>query len=124
VDEQQLVDIWRRIIVGEHKSWVVFAHGTCVVLTEPAGDLSEQATAILAEYGPVRAGSPAGDFGTVKLHAAPGWVVTGHHPDVLTYVAPEDVTEETDLVVGLTGRSNRDRDGRELQAIHVENRSQ
>lgn len=99
-------------------------HGTCVVLTEPTGDLTEQATAILAEYGPVRPGSPAGDFGTLKLHAASGWVVTGQHPDVLTYVAPEDVTEETDLVVGLTGRRNRDRDGRELQVIHVENRGQ
>ena len=124
MDEQQVVDIWRRIIVGEHKSWVVFAHGTCVVLTEPAGNLTEQATAILAEYGPVHPGSPAGDFGTVKLQAAPGWVVTGHHPDVHTYVAPEDVAEETDLVVGLTGRRNRDRDGRELQVIHVEDRSQ
>lgn len=106
MDEQQLVDIWRRVIVDEHKSWVVFAHGTCVVLTEPAGDLGEQATAIRAEYGPVHAGSPAGDFGTLKLHAAPGWVVTAHHP-----------------VVGLTGRGNRDRDGRELQVIHVEDRS-
>ena len=50
MDNQQLVDIWRRIIVGEHKSWVVFAHGICVVVIEPAGDLAEQTTAILAEY--------------------------------------------------------------------------
>lgn len=37
-----------------------------------------------------------------------------------TYVAPEDVAEQTDLVVGLTGRHNRDRVSRELQVIHVE----
>ena len=60
----------------------------------------------------------------MKLHAASGWVVTGHHPDVLTYVAPQDVTEETDLVVGFSGRRNRDRDGRELQVIHAEDRRQ
>lgn len=56
----------------------------------------------------------------MTLKAASGWVVTGHHADVITYVAPEDVTEETDLVVGLTGRRTRERDGRELQVIHVE----
>jgi len=54
--------------------------------------------------------------------AAPGWVVTGHHSDVLTYVAPDEVSEPTDLTIGLTGRANRDRDGRELQVIHIENK--
>ncbi len=89
---------------------MLFAHGTCVVLAGPTGDLAEQAAAILAEYGPVRPGGPADNFATITLDAAPGWVVSGHHPDMLTYVAPEDVTEPNDLMVGLTGRANRDRD--------------
>jgi hypothetical protein len=120
VDSQGLADLWRQIIIGDRKSWVLFAHGTCVVLTEPVGDLAAQATAILAEYGPVHPGGPAGDFSVVRLTAAPGWVVTGHHPDVLTYVAPDEAPEPTDLTIGLTGRANRDRDGHELQVIHVE----
>jgi hypothetical protein len=102
---------------------VLFAHGTCVVLVDPADDLAGQAVGILREYGPVRAGSPAGDFGTIDLDAAPGWAVTCHHPDVLSYVAPEDVSPPaSDLVVGLTGRAKRDRDGRELTVVHVEDK--
>jgi hypothetical protein len=114
------MDVWRRIIVGDHKSWVLFAHDTCVVLTEPSEDLAAQAVALLREYGPVHAGSPAGDFNIITLESAPGWVVAGHHPDVLTYVAPGEVTEANDLTVGLTGRGKRDRDGHELQVVHVE----
>ena len=122
-DVPELVQTWRRIIVGDHKSWVLFAHGTCVVLLDPADDLADQAVGIMREYGPVHVGSPAGDFGTIDLDAAPGWAVTGHHPDVLTYVAPEEVSEpDNDLVVGLTGRAKRDLDGRELTVVHVEDR--
>jgi hypothetical protein len=118
-----LVDVWRRIIVGDHKSWVLFAYGTCVILTEPADDLAAQAIDILREYGPVHPGTPAGDFGTVELDRAPGWVVTGHHPDVLTYVAPDDVlAESSELLIGLIGRSRRDDDSRELSIIHIEDR--
>lgn len=115
-----LVETWRQIIIGGTKSWVLFANGTCVVLVDPAEDLAEQATTIIREHGPVRAGEQAGDFATITLNAAPGWVVAGHHPDVLTYVSPGEVPEANDLVVGLTGRGKRDRDARELVVVHVE----
>ncbi|MFD4559305.1 hypothetical protein ACFWP5_34135 [Streptomyces sp. NPDC058469] len=59
--------------------------GTCVVLTAPDGELAEQAAEILKRFGPVHAGSAAGDFGVIDLEVAEGWVVTGHHNDVLTY---------------------------------------
>jgi hypothetical protein len=114
------VDVWRRIIVGDHKSWVLFAHDTCVVLVDPGEDLVAQAVDILREYGPVHAGGPAGDFNVITLDVPPGWVVTGHHPDVLTYVAPDEVGRPDDLAVGLTGRGKRDQDGHELQVVHVE----
>jgi hypothetical protein len=117
-----LVDVWRRIIVGEGKSWVLFEHGTCVILMEPGADLAAQATEILREFGPVYAGSPAGDFTTITLEDHPGWVVTGHHPDVLNYVAPQEAPEATDLTVGLLGRSKRDQDGREPKVVHVEDK--
>jgi hypothetical protein len=47
--------------------------------------------------------------------------VTGHHPDILTYVSPDEVAEQNnDLVIGLLGRSKRDQDAAELMIIHVE----
>jgi len=122
--EPDLAETWRRIIVGPQKSWVAFSNGTCVVLPDPdrTVDLESLAVDILREYGPVHPGSPAGDFGTITLDPGPGWVVYGHHNDVLTYVGPDEVTDSSSLSVGLYGRSKRDRDGRELQIVHVEDR--
>lgn len=119
----ELVQVWRDVIQGDEKSWVLFENGTCVILMEPEDDLSAQAVALLREYGPVHAGGPAGDFGTIDLEAAPGWAVYGHHGDILTYVAPDEVEEGADdLVVGLFGRAKRDQDGRELAVVHVEDK--
>ncbi|MGC4885784.1 hypothetical protein [Micromonospora sp. DT227] len=124
MSEHELAATWRRIIRGDGKSWVVFAHGTCVVLPDPRPgvDLAVEAIDVLREYGPVHVGSPAGDFGTLTLDPGPGWVVYGHHNDVLTYVTPDEVVEGDDLAVGLYGRGKRDLDGRELRVVHVEDR--
>ncbi|WP_229916482.1 hypothetical protein [Streptomyces fructofermentans] len=122
VNTETLIDTWRRLLADPHKSWVLYEHGTCVVLTAPEGDLAEQATSVLAEFGPVHAGSPAGDFGVVDVQDAEGWVVTGHHDDVLTYVGPEESEDPGQLAVGLLGRSKRHRDGTELRVVHVEDR--
>ncbi|WP_433606864.1 hypothetical protein ACQP2P_31205 [Dactylosporangium sp. CA-139114] len=122
--EHELASVWRRIIQGEGKSWVAFAHGTVVVLPSPAenDDLAQAAVEILREYGPVHAGSAAGDFGTITLDPGPGWVVYGHHNDVLTYVAPDEITSDDDLTIGLYGRSKRNRDGHDLTVVHVEDK--
>ena len=49
-----------------------------------------------------------------------GWVVTSHHPDILNYVGPGEVDEgSTDVVIGLLGRSKRDRDAKGLRVVHV-----
>lgn len=88
---------------------------------EPEADLQSQAVELLREYGPVHAGSPAGDFSAINLDNDPGWVVTCHHPDILTYVSVEDAGDDpNDLTVGLLGRSCRDTDGAALEVIHVE----
>ncbi|MCU0495976.1 MAG: hypothetical protein MUF87_01340 [Anaerolineae bacterium] len=114
------VDVWQQVILGTGKSWVVFEHGTCVILMQPEADLIAQAKAILTEYGPVLVGSPAGDFSVIRLPNFPGWVVTGHHPDILNYVAPEDVnTDATDSMIGLLGRDRRDQDAHSQQVIAV-----
>ena len=91
---------------------------------EPEGDLSTQATELLREWGPVHAGSSSGDFGTIELPDRKGWVVTCHHDDILTFVAPDEVDpgEADDLTIGLLGRSRRGQDADQLQVIHVEDR--
>ncbi|XVQ12357.1 hypothetical protein ACQP1W_07275 [Spirillospora sp. CA-255316] len=119
---EEIIGIWRTVILGDHKSWVMFGNGTCVILMEPEEDLAAQAVRILREYGPVHAGTPSADFGIIELDDAPGWVVYGHHDDVLSYVAPEEVEEADELKVGLLGRSKRDQDGRELEVVHVEDK--
>ncbi|MEU7838174.1 MULTISPECIES: hypothetical protein [unclassified Nonomuraea] len=116
-----MIETWRRLL-DPAKSWVLFANGTCVILMEPTDDLGQQATSLLREYGPVHAGTPAGDFDIVDLDDAPGWAVTGHHPDVLTYVDPSELENHDDLTVGLFGRSKRDQDGHDLIVIHIEDK--
>lgn len=76
----------------------------------------------MKEWGPVHAGSPAGDFSVINLRDASGWVVTCHHNDILTYVSPEEITAESaeSVAIGLLGRSNRNEDARSLEVIHVE----
>ncbi|MFB9238549.1 hypothetical protein ACFFWC_23980 [Plantactinospora siamensis] len=120
----ELVTIWRRSIGDGAKSWVLFGHGTCVVLPnpEPDADLAAMAIEILRAYGPVHPGSPAGDFGTIPLEPGPGWLVWCHHGDIMTYVDPGEVERTDDLSVGLWGRSKRDWDAHELEVIHVEDR--
>lgn len=118
----ELITTWKRIILGEEKSWVLFEHGTCIILMNPGDDLAKEATELMREYGPAHAGSPAGDFSVIHLSESPGWVVTCHHPDILTYVSPEEVmsNEPSDLTIGLLGRSKRDEDAEGLRIIHVE----
>jgi hypothetical protein len=72
--------------------------------------------------GPVHPGSPAGEFSVIHLSDdASGWVVAGHHPNVLTYVALDEVPDSpTDLQVGLLGRHKRAKDARDLQVVHEE----
>lgn len=122
-DDPDFGAIWQRIIVGDDKSWVAFANGTCVIVMAPAaGDLAAQATALLAEWGPVHVGTPSADFNVITLPDDAGWVVTCHHPDVLTFVAPDEVAVPNELVVGMMGRSRRDDDAAEPRVVHVADR--
>lgn len=117
------IEAWRGIIHGPGKSWVLFENGTCVVLTEPGDDLAGQATALLREWGPVHPGSSFGDFGVIALDDGRGWVVTGHHDDILTLVGPDEVGPGSpDVVIGLCGRFKREQDAEDLRVVHVEDR--
>ena len=117
----QFIKIWKQLLFEDERSWVLFENGTCVVLTEPEHDLSAQAIELMKKWGPVHAGSPAGDFSTLTLKDDIGWVVTCHHNDILTYVAPEETGDEpSDLGIGMFGRTKRHQDATELTVIHVE----
>ncbi|MFK0153440.1 hypothetical protein ACIQVL_11450 [Streptomyces sp. NPDC090499] len=120
VDNQTLIDAWRRLLTGSGKSWVLFEHGTCVVLEHPTGDLAGHAVGILREFGPMNVGTAAGDFRVLELNQGEGWLVTSHHPDVITFVPRDDPEDASHLAVGILGRSRRDRDGTELGVVHVE----
>lgn len=128
-ESQQEIDpqvtLWRSIIRGDQKSWVLFEHGTCMILMQPEADLAAQARQIMSTWGPVHAGSSAGDFNVTTLPDPPGgWIVTGHHPDMLNYVSPADFTDPnpSHLIVGLSGRANRDEDAHSLKIVHIEDK--
>jgi hypothetical protein len=75
----------------------------------------------MRDWGPVRVGGAAGDFGVITLNDELGWVVTCLHPDVLTYVSPCDLpSDPSEMQIGLLGRGRRDADARELKIIHIE----
>lgn len=122
VNTEMLIDVWQRLLADPRKSWVLFEHGTCVVLAAPEGELAEQATDLLKKFGPIHAGSSAGDFGVIDPKDVEGWVVTGHHKDVLTYVGPDEPEDGSRIAAGLFGRSKRHRDGTELRVVHVEDK--
>lgn len=121
--KEDFVAIWRKIIQGDSKSWVMFEHGSCLILMEPKDDLTTQAKEIMRKWGPVHAGSPAGDFSVISMTEHPGWVVTGHHPDMLNYVNPSEISGAiNDAKIGLLGRSRRDKDAKSLNIVHIEDK--
>jgi hypothetical protein len=118
-----MIETWRSIILGDDKSWVLFEHGTCVILMAPGEALEAQAIETMKAWGPVHAGSTSGDFSVIRLVNGSGWVITGHHPDVLNHVAPDEVVEGAkDFVIGLVGRAKRDRDAASLHVVHIEDK--
>lgn len=109
------------MLTGAGKSFVVFEHGSVVVLVDASAtaDLAAEAIAVIAESGPVAAGGPAGDFGVCTLPDGRGWAVTSHHPDLLT-VFPAEVDEGAEgVTIGLLGRSKRGQDAEEQTVVHV-----
>jgi hypothetical protein len=115
------VKVWSGVLKAD-KSFVLFENGTCVVLLDPGGDLPAQAIALLKEWGPMHAGSPAGDFSVITPSQFPGWVVTSHRAEILTYVEPGAGDGRSQVEIGLIGRSRRDADARTLNVVHVEDR--
>ncbi len=123
-----LIDIWRHI-VDDDKCWIMFEHGTCVILTEPQDDLQEQAIEILKEWEPVVPGTSLGDFNVNNLDDLPGWLIVYAHPDIANCV-DQDILRENDfedqidmhMGIGLFGRHLRQEDSKTLAIIHIEDK--
>lgn len=125
--EQQtasVIGIFQTVLSDKRQSWVLFRHGTVVVLTEPQSDVSALAVAFLRIHGPVKVGGEAGDFGAYELIKYPGWIVTSYRDEMLTYVGSDELggKPETVLSVGMLGRWKRGLDATELEVVHVEDK--
>jgi hypothetical protein len=93
---------------------------------DPTDDPGVRAVELMMEWGPVFAGTPSGDFGVIELVDHPGWVVTCHHPHIMTYVSPDeiDAANPSEVAIGLRGRGKRDQDAEDLNIRHIEQRQQ
>lgn len=118
-----LINVYKKIIIDASMSWVLFKHGTCVMLLKPQNDIRKQAISILKEYGSVVAGTPSADFAVTKIPEINGWVVTGDYPGMMIYVSQEEAGKKnSDFEIGLVGRHKRADDAKELEVVHVENK--
>ena len=115
-----LVQIYRKIITDQSVSWVLFKHGTCVMLLDPQKDIKAQSIQILKTHGPVTAGTSSGDFVVTKIPEINGWIVTGSYPGIMVYVSQEEAgNKKSDLEIGLIGRTKRELDAKELEVTYV-----
>jgi hypothetical protein len=111
---KNLVPIWNRIITFEC-TWVLFRHGTCVVVPAGSADPRQAARDILRDCADGQPGT------IVSLSTLPGWVVSASHPDVLTYVSPGDVgSAAADVTISYYAAAALAADIRELRIVHVE----
>ena len=124
---EQIKDTWRKIIQNtpgrQGKPWVVFRHGTCVILMEGASskeDAAAKAIQIISEYGPVWIAAPSADFNVTGNSAAEGIIVTCWNNDVLNFIGKDEGGNINMLEKALLGRSKRDEDGRNPEVLHVE----
>lgn len=103
------------------KSWVLFKHGTYIIIENNENEIEKEALEKMKEFGPVHAGSPAGDFATITLKGTEGWVISSHGYGMYTYVHPSELKKENpeDYEIGLYGRNKRELDGADLEIICI-----
>ena len=117
---EELIRSWREILNGWPHPWVVFQQGTCVVLNAPSADPEAEALEILRIHGPVQPGTAHGDFGVGDPQRGSGKIVSSHHDSLLTFVAPSEIDDESDIAIGIYGRLKRAEDAENPVVVHVE----
>lgn len=119
--KSELVETYRKLLKGDLQGWALFSHGTCVVIPHADKAIQDDAITILKKYGQIIAGTPLGDFNVLPLKDNLGWVVTGDHPDILNFIAGDEIEEKPDDVkIGLLGRERKESDSKELKIVHIE----
>lgn len=110
-----------RRIVPAASGFVLFQHGTFVMIDGNASQPAAEAIAIIRQDGPVVPGGFLGDFSTLTLKDGMGHLVSSHNDRLFTYIAPEQLagTPRHDLEIGLFGRSMRALDAEEREIIHI-----
>jgi hypothetical protein len=123
---EKLKEIWRDMLQPDRHTWVLFSHGTCVLV--PAADDAESiAIEILKQYGPLAAGTHLADFRVRKQNAPHTYLVGYAHPSIFNVVHGDEamlcemVEEHNDALIGSLGRGNRVFDAKVLKVVYVEN---
>lgn len=114
---EELTSIYKRVIEPKLKDWVVFEHGTCVIIYHPPKDLKTEAIEVLEKYGAVAPGSLSADFTVTKIDS--GWIVTGDQPGILNYVSEDKGREKENYEIGLFSRNQKEQDSKELKVIYI-----
>ncbi len=117
LNSEQLINIYKKIIEPKLKDWVVFEHGTCVIIYQPTKNLETEAKEVLQKYCPIKPGTSSADFRVTKVD--PGWIVTGDQPGILNYVTEDEGYGKEDYEIGLIGRNEKEQDSKELKAIYI-----
>ncbi len=124
---ENLVKIWRVQIKDNPPSWVIFEHGTCVIVKEANVDIKTQAKEILKKWGPVVPGTDLGDFSVADIDDEQLWLVTYTHPDIANIVNLTELSDEAGenpigntAIIGITGRNKRQEDAKTLNIIYIE----
>lgn len=121
--QNNIIDIYKKVVTDNQMSWMLFKNGTCVMLLNPEKDVKAQAMKILKEHGPVIAGTPSGDFEVTKIPEIKGWIITGDYPGIMMYVSEEEAgTKNSDFEIGIIGRTKREQDGKDLVVVHIEDK--
>ncbi|MCE9548090.1 MAG: hypothetical protein K8T25_21665 [Planctomycetia bacterium] len=125
-DVAQRVKLWTEVLGNKAavRSFVLFAHGTCVVSVDDDAEPAPQAKSLLKAFGHSIPGTPSADMLVYALPDTCDFVIGGHHPNILTFVSRDtfssDVaTEQLRTLAGFWGRELRVLDTFTLNVIHT-----
>ena len=118
-NSEQLINIYKKVIEPKLQDWVIFEHGTCVIIYHPPKDLKTEAKEVLQKYGHVHPGTSTADFNVLEVNG--GWIVAGNQPGILNYVSEEKGRGKEDFEIGLIGRDQKELDRKELKIFYLNN---
>ena len=134
--QDEATQVFEKINTTMNVPFVIYSNQTAIFLKPKDGDndgnnlkgkgkqaVISEANEIMKEYGPVYAGTQAGDFNSLPLKEEPGfprgYLVTGWCPIMYTFVSKlYEMPQGNILTIGLFGRSKRNKDGKECKPVY------